>query len=179
MLDFLIERALRKTNDETVAQGNQATDDDVIAQVQTYWQTAYDYAKACRDGFVAYDAVVRRRINKSGLSETEYAQACQVSWLHNLERYIAAVGTVGAKLPNNVVIDSTIEDHFQKTGGAHNAEKRWYYYGTDLPSAVQAPSAPFERISLSASLTKPTPGGRCRRSPSYEMSPSEGRGGAA
>ncbi|UPX16323.1 uncharacterized protein EKO05_0006731 [Ascochyta rabiei] len=175
MLDFLIDRALRKTNEETARQGDQATEDSVDNAVQSFWQTAYDYALGCRNGFVAYDAVVRRRVNKSGLSETEYAQARQVSWSHNLQRYIAAVGTVGAKLPNNVVIDAVLEEHFQKTGRANEAEKRWYYYGTDLPSSAQAPTAAFERIS--ASPTKLTPGGRRRRSPSFEMSPSAGRGG--
>ncbi|UPX16322.1 uncharacterized protein EKO05_0006731 [Ascochyta rabiei] len=91
MLDFLIDRALRKTNEETARQGDQATEDSVDNAVQSFWQTAYDYALGCRNGFVAYDAVVRRRVNKSGLSETEYAQARQVSWSHNLQRYIVSV----------------------------------------------------------------------------------------
>jgi hypothetical protein len=87
MLDFLIDRAIRKTNEETARRGDDATDDEVISATQTYWQTAFDYAKACRQGFVEYDAVERRKVKESGLSEVEYYKARQTSREHNLERF--------------------------------------------------------------------------------------------
>lgn len=82
----------------------------------------------------------------------------------------AAIGTVGQKAPTNVVIDQVIEEHFKKAGRAANAEKRWYYYGTDIPSAADAPAAPFQRLSMSESPTKK--GFPVRRgSPGYSVSP--------
>ncbi len=81
----------------------------------------------------------------------------------------AALGTVGQKAPANVVIDKDIEEHFKKHGRAADAEKRWYYYGTDIPSATDAPVAPFQRASLSLSPTKPS--ARRQDSPDFEPSP--------
>jgi hypothetical protein len=75
MLDFLINRAIRKTNKETACHSDDATNNKVISATQTYWQTAFDYAKACRQGFVKYDAVERRKVKESGLSEVEYYKA--------------------------------------------------------------------------------------------------------
>ena len=87
MLNFLIDRALRKTNEETAQRGDDATDEEVIAATQTYWQTAFDYAQGCRLAFVDYDAVLQRKIKGSGLSELEYFKARQASREHNLERF--------------------------------------------------------------------------------------------
>jgi hypothetical protein len=72
-----------------------------------------------------------------------------------------------------VVVDSVVEEHFKKAGRAANAEKRWYYYGTNIPSATEAPLAAFGRLSVAGS---PTKGGRrggresleFRLSPTYE-----------
>jgi hypothetical protein len=47
MLDFLINRTIRKTNKETARRGDNATNNKVILATQTYWQTAFNYAKAC------------------------------------------------------------------------------------------------------------------------------------
>ena len=55
------------------------------------------------------------------------------------------------------MIDTQLEDHFRKLGHANNAERRWYYYGTDIPDKKDAPVAAFGRMSLSASPTKPVP----------------------
>jgi hypothetical protein len=67
-----------------------------------------------------------------------------------------------------VVIDKDIKEHFKKHGRAADAEKRWYYYGTDIPLATDALVAPFQRMSVSLSLTKPS---ACRQdSPDFELS---------
>jgi len=87
MLDFLIDRALRKHNEETVRRGDGATDEEVLEVTQHFFQCAFDYAFACRNGFAEYDAVLRRKIKESGLTEVEYHKARQVSREHNLERY--------------------------------------------------------------------------------------------
>jgi hypothetical protein len=87
MLDWLIDRALRKHNEEVVRQGDGATDDEVLQTTRSYFQAAFDYALLCRKGFVDYDAVLQRKIKDSGLSEVEYNKVRQVSREHNLERY--------------------------------------------------------------------------------------------
>ena len=69
-----------------------------------------------------------------------------------------------------MVVDKDIEEHFKKHGRAADAEKRWYYYGTDIPSATDAPVAPFARMSLSQSPTKPS-APRRRDSPEFDPSP--------
>jgi hypothetical protein len=76
MLDFLINCAICKTNEETACCGDNATNNKVILATQTYWQTAFNYAKACCQGFVEYDAVERRKVKESGLSKVEYYKAC-------------------------------------------------------------------------------------------------------
>lgn len=91
MLDFLIDRALRKHNEETVRRGDDATDEEVLEVTQHFFQCAFDYALACRNGFAEYDAVLRRKIKESGLTEVEYHKARQVSREHNLERYSVSV----------------------------------------------------------------------------------------
>jgi hypothetical protein len=82
----------------------------------------------------------------------------------------AAISTVGEKAPSNVVVNSLVKEHFKKAGRAANAEKRWYYYGTDIPSATEAPLAAFGRLSVAGS---PTKGGRRggRESPELRLSP--------
>jgi hypothetical protein len=151
---------LRKHNEETARLGDDATDDEVYAVTLRYFQTAFDYAKLCREAFVEYDKVLARKIKDSGMTEMEYHKARQVSREHNLERYSAALGTVGQKAPSNVVVDKELEAHFTKNGRANNAERRWYYYGTDVPDAAEAPAAPFQRLSLSESPTKRVHAGR-------------------
>ncbi|KAF3037390.1 hypothetical protein E8E12_008341 [Didymella heteroderae] len=54
MLNFLINRALRKTNKETTCHSDNATNDE---------------------GFVKYDAVERRKVKESSLSKVEYYKA--------------------------------------------------------------------------------------------------------
>jgi hypothetical protein len=98
MLDWLIDRALRKHNSETVQRGDEATDAEVLQTTQTYFQTAFDYAKLCRQGFADYDAVLRRKIKESGLSEVEYHKTRQVSREHNLERYTVSSGFPDSEL---------------------------------------------------------------------------------
>ncbi|KAG9197005.1 hypothetical protein G6514_002693, partial [Epicoccum nigrum] len=74
------------------------------------------------------------------------------------------------KTLSNVVVDSVVEEHFKKAGRAANAEKRWYYYSTDIPSATEAPVAAFGRLSVAGSPTKG--GSRSgRKSPLFRMSP--------
>ena len=82
----------------------------------------------------------------------------------------AAISTVGKKAPSNIVVNSLVKEHFKKAGRAANAEKRWYYYGTDIPSATEAPLAAFGRLSVAGS---PTKGGRRsgRESPELRLSP--------
>ena len=78
----------------------------------------------------------------------------------------AAISTVGKKAPSNIVVNSLVKEHFKKAGRAANAEKRWYYYGTDIPSATEAPLAAFGRLSVAGS---PTKGGRRGRRESLEL----------
>jgi hypothetical protein len=87
MLDFLINCAICKTNKETACRSNNATNNKVILATQTYWQTAFNYAKACRQGFVKYDAVKRCKVKESGLSKVEYYKACQTSRKHNFKQF--------------------------------------------------------------------------------------------
>ena len=72
-----------------------------------------------------------------------------------------------------MVIDKDIEAHFKKGGGAAHAEKRWYYYGTDIPDQKEAPSTVFGRMSLSESPTKAGFSGsrRERDTPEFQPSP--------
>jgi hypothetical protein len=46
----------------------------------------------------------------------------------------AGLGTVGQKAALNVVVSARWEQHFYKAGGSRNHERRWYYYGTDVPA---------------------------------------------
>jgi hypothetical protein len=69
-----------------------------------------------------------------------------------------------------VVVDSVVEEHFKKAGRAANAKKRWYYYGTDIPSATKAPLAAFSRLSVASSPTKGRRRSR-RKSPEFRLSP--------
>jgi hypothetical protein len=82
----------------------------------------------------------------------------------------AAISTVGEKAPSNVVVDSLAEEHFKKASRAANAEKRWYYYSTNIPSATEAPLAAFRRLTVAGS---PTKGRNCSgyNSPPFRMSP--------
>ena len=82
----------------------------------------------------------------------------------------AAIGTVGKKAPSNIVVNSLVKEHFKKASRAANAEKRWYYYSTNIPSATEAPLAAFSRLSIAGS---PTKSGRCsrRKSPELRLSP--------
>jgi hypothetical protein len=63
------------------------------------------------------------------------------------------LGTVDVKALTNVVIDALIEFHSTGDGFATNAERRLYYYGTDLPDACvigplfETPS-PCKRLML-------------------------------
>ena len=172
MLNWLINRAYQKYNKETVRQGNSATADNVLKATQHYYQAAYNYAKACCLGFVKYNKVLRQKIKDSRLTETEYSKACQVSCKHNLEQYTisltfrvlvfqnianvlqAAISIVRQKAPSNVVINKGVKEHFKKNRRAANAKKQQYYYSTNIPSASNAPTALFQRRSLSKSLTK-------------------------
>jgi hypothetical protein len=89
---------LRKHNEETVRRGDSATDAEVLADTQHFFQTAFDYAKSCRLGFVDYDAVLQRKIKESGLTEMEYHKTRQVSREHNLERYTVSLISVVSRL---------------------------------------------------------------------------------
>ena len=78
----------------------------------------------------------------------------------------AAISIVGKKAPSNIIVNSLVKEHFKKAGRAANAEKRWYYYSTNIPSATKAPLAAFSCLSIVGS---PTKGRRCSRRKSLEL----------
>ncbi|KAF2829591.1 hypothetical protein CC86DRAFT_380274 [Ophiobolus disseminans] len=132
ILDFLVERALRKTNEQTVIASN-----------------SVDLADAMSVAIRGYSAEKKRLINESKLGEVGYQKARVASREHNIERYKAGLGTVGQKAALNVVVSGRCEQHFYKTGGSRNNERRWYYYSTDVPADDQV-----------ASLVTPSPSKR-------------------
>ena len=51
------------------------------------------------------------------------------------------LGSQGRAAPVNVVVDPTLESLFRREGACTNREKRWFYYGRDIPSGevIDAP----------------------------------------
>jgi hypothetical protein len=66
-------------------------------------------------------------------SATRYVPQLVLLGFANLSE--VGLGTVGQKAPANVVVSVGAELHFTKDGMANNNERRYYYFGTDIPDA--------------------------------------------
>lgn len=154
--------------------------------VQSAWEAAHTYAADCRVAFAEWRKAHERRVKDSGLSKSDFAKARQVSREHNLERYKVSVlvgmlafrfvlialqnalGTVGDRADLNVVVDENWDNHFRRDGRANNAERRWYYYGVDVPDVSTVPEGPFRPLAT------PTRSPTKRVRPTVEAPPAEG-----
>ena len=76
-------------------------------------------------------------------------------------------------MPANVVVDERIERLFLRDGGARNQERRFYYFGTDVPEAklVGTPFTPTISPRKRTALSLEIPRSPTRRS-SQQRSPS-------
>ena len=76
-------------------------------------------------------------------------------------------------MPANVVVDERIERVFLRDGGARNQERRFYYFGTDVPEAklVGTPFTPTISPRKRSALPLEHPRSPSRRS-SRPRSPS-------
>ena len=158
MLMFLVDHATRKSinafKDGGYNDGEEMDMYDNHEDLQRYWTRAYDYAKELRTAFTEHTAQIKREIAKSKMTEVEWAKAREASRNFNLQRFTAGLGSQGLNALSCVVVNANLErSSFSKDGSATGREKRWYYYGREVPGDHEV-VAPWLNVSESGSPTK-------------------------
>ena len=155
LLMYLVDHATRKSinamRDGNYTEGQEQEMFDASEDIRKYWKRAFDYAKELRTAFTEHAAQVKREIARSKMSEVELAKAREVSRTFNLQRYTSGLGSQGLNAPSNVVVDAGLERaSFSKDSNASGREKRWYYYGREVPGGHEV-QAPWMNISEAGS----------------------------
>ncbi|KAF1828021.1 hypothetical protein BDW02DRAFT_603878 [Decorospora gaudefroyi] len=125
-----------------------------------HWDNVFNYAKLLREAFVDYPKSVAR--GRGGQSVEAYQQQRVASKEHNLKRYKLGLGSQGLNLPANVSVNTALERNFEKGGSARNREKRFYFYGPDIPAADEV-TAPYQTPSPTKRAFAGTSSGRNQR----------------
>jgi hypothetical protein len=151
LVDYATRKSINAMRDGSYSEGQEQEMFDADENIREYWKRAFDYAKELRTAFSEHAAQVKREITRSKMSDVEWAKARQVSRTFNLERYTAGLGSQGLNAPSNVVVDAGLERaSFSKDGTASGREKRWYYYGREVPGGHEV-QAPYLNVSEAGS----------------------------